>query len=100
MLLSFYFKMSCRDFEALLLISKTLRDVLELMRIPDDSARSRMAPRFQAGYQDKMSELLLSSLNDGGLIQEDAITLDSTSFRPTLPVSAFRPVTAGRSDAG
>ncbi|GIV82994.1 MAG: hypothetical protein KatS3mg052_2381 [Candidatus Roseilinea sp.] len=81
-LLSFYFKMSYRDFEELLLMSQELRDALELTAVPDYSTLNRMYHRFRASHLDKMNEALLRALDNGGLVQEDAITLDSTLFSP------------------
>ncbi len=81
-LLSFYFKMSYRDFEALRLMSRERRDVLELTAAPDYSTLNQMYHRFRAGRLDKMNEALLRTLDNGGWVQEDAITLDSTLFSP------------------
>ncbi|GIV85843.1 MAG: hypothetical protein KatS3mg052_2850 [Candidatus Roseilinea sp.] len=89
-LLSFYFRMSYRDFEELLLMSQELRDVLELTVVPDYSTLNRMYHRFRASHLDKMNEALLSTLDNGGLVQEDAITLDSTGFRPTHASAYFQ----------
>lgn len=89
-LLSFYFKMSYRDFEELLLMSKELRDVLELTSVPDYSTLNRMYHRFRASHLDKMNEALLSSLDNGSPVQEDVITLDSTGFRPTNASAYFQ----------
>jgi hypothetical protein len=89
-LLSFYFKMSYRDFEELLLMSKELRDVLELTSVPDYSTLNRMYHRFRASHLDKMNEALLDTLDNGGPVQEDAITLDSTGFRPTSASAYFQ----------
>ncbi|GIV85437.1 MAG: hypothetical protein KatS3mg052_2444 [Candidatus Roseilinea sp.] len=74
--------MSCRDFEALLLMRRELRDVLELTAAPDYSTLNRMYHRFRAGHLDKMNEALLSTLDNGGLVQEDASRLDSTLLSP------------------
>lgn len=89
-LMSFYFKMSYRDFEELLLMSKELRDALELKSVPDYSTLNRMYHRFRASHLDKMNETLLSSLNDGEPVQEEVITLDSTGFRPTNASAYFQ----------
>ncbi|GIV85132.1 MAG: hypothetical protein KatS3mg052_2139 [Candidatus Roseilinea sp.] len=89
-LLSFYFKMSYRDFEELLLMSQELRDALELTAVPDYSTLNRMYHRFRASHLDKMNEALLRALDNGGLVQEDAITLDSTGFRPTNASAYFQ----------
>lgn len=89
-LLSFYFKMSYRDFEEWLLMSKELRDVLELTRVPDYSTLNRMYHRFRASHLDKMNEALLSTLDHGNPVQEEAITLDSTGFRPTNASAYFQ----------
>ncbi|GIV84241.1 MAG: hypothetical protein KatS3mg052_1248 [Candidatus Roseilinea sp.] len=77
MLLSFYFKVSYHDFEELLLMSQELRDVLTAA--PDYSTLNRMYHRFRV---DKMNEALLRALDNGGLVQEDAIRLDSTLLSP------------------
>ncbi|MFC1463748.1 MAG: transposase [Candidatus Brachytrichaceae bacterium NZ_4S206] len=89
-LMSFYFKMSYRDFEELLLMSKELRDALELKRVPDYSTLNRMYHRFRASHLDKMNEVLLSTLDNGSPVQEDAITLDSTGYRPTSASAYFQ----------
>ncbi|GIV84514.1 MAG: hypothetical protein KatS3mg052_1521 [Candidatus Roseilinea sp.] len=79
--------MSYRDFEELLLMSQELRDALELTAVPDYSTLNRMYHRFRV---DKMNEALLRALDNGGLVQEDAITLDSTGFRPTNASAYFQ----------
>jgi hypothetical protein len=89
-LLSFYFTMSYRDFEELLLMSKELRDVLELTGVPDYSTLNRMYHRFRASHLDKMNATLLDTLDNGSPVQEDAITLDSTGFRPTNASAYFQ----------
>lgn len=89
-LLSFYFKMSYRDFEELLLMSQELRDALELTSVPDYSTLNRMDHRFRASHLDKMNEALLSRLDNGRAVQEDTITLDSTGFRPTNASAYFQ----------
>jgi len=89
-LLSFYFKMSYRDFEKLLLMSKELRDALELTRVPRYSTLNRMYHRFRASHLDKMNETLLSELNKAGLVQEEVIAVDSTGFRPTNASAYFQ----------
>ncbi|PJF45607.1 MAG: hypothetical protein CUN48_18025, partial [Candidatus Thermofonsia Clade 3 bacterium] len=63
-------------------MSRERRDVLETTAAPDYSALNRMYHRFRAGHLDKMNEALLSTLDNGGWVQEDAITLDSTLFSP------------------
>jgi hypothetical protein len=88
--LSFYFKMSYRDFEELLLMSKELRDMLELTGVPDYSTLNRMYHRFRASHLDKMNEALKSTLDRGNPVQEEAITLDSTGFRPTTASAYFQ----------
>lgn len=91
-LLSFYFfnKISYRDFEELPLMSKELRDVLELTSVPDYSTLNRMYHRFRVSHLDKMSEALLSTLENGYPVQEEVSTLDSTGFRPTNTSAYFQ----------
>jgi len=89
-LLSFYFKMSYRDFEELLLMSKELRDAPGLTRVPHYSTLNRMYHRFRASHLDKMNETLLSKLNKAGLVQEEVIAVDSTGFRPTNASAYFQ----------
>jgi len=89
-LLCFYFKMSYRDFEELLLMSKELRDALELTRVPDYSTLNRMYHRFRASHLDKMNEALLSTLKQAGLVEEEVIAVDATGFRPTNASAYFQ----------
>jgi hypothetical protein len=89
-LLCFYFKMSYRDFEELLLMSKELRDALELTRVPDYSTLNRMYHRFRASHLDKMNEALLSTLKQAGLVKEEVIAVDATGFRPTNASAYFQ----------
>jgi len=86
-LLCFYFKMSYRDFEELLLMSKELRDALELTRVPDYSTLNRMYHRFRASHLDKMNEALLKQ---AGLVEEEVIAVDATGFRPTNASAYFQ----------
>jgi len=95
-LMSFYFKMSYRDFKKLLLMSKELRDALELTGVPDYSTLNRMYHRFRASHLDKLNETLLATLDDGqgqgqgqGIV-EDTLTLDSTGYRPTNASAYFQ----------
>ncbi len=70
-LLAFYFKMSYRDFEELLLMSQELRAVLELSAVPDYSTLNRMYHRFRASHLDQM----LDQMNEALL---DSLSTDST----------------------
>jgi hypothetical protein len=85
-LLCFYFKMSYRD----LLMSKELRDALELTRVPDYSTLNRMYHRFRASHLDKMNEALLSTLKQARLVEEEVIAVDATGFRPTNASAYFQ----------
>jgi hypothetical protein len=61
--------------------------------VPDYSTLNRMYHRFRASHLDTMNEALLSTLDNGSngsAIQEDAITLDSTGFRPTSASAYFQ----------
>lgn len=74
-------------------MSKELRDALELTSVPDYSTLNRMYHRFRASHLDKMNEVLLSTLDNGSPVrpvQEDAITLDSTGYRPTNASAYFQ----------
>ena len=82
--------MSYRDFEELLLMSKELRDALELTRVPDYSTLNRMYHRFRASHLDKMNEALLSTLKQAGLVEEEVIAVDATGFRPTNASAYFQ----------
>jgi len=104
-LLSFYFptgtfgKMSYRDFEELLLMSRELRELPELIEVPNFSTLSRMYHRFRASHLDKLNQSLLDTMNanngDSQPAIEDTITLDSTGYSPTT-ASAYYQIRRGQ----
>ncbi len=71
-------------------MSKELRDALGLTGVPDYSTLNRMYHRFRASHLDKMNETLLATVDNGSAVVEDAITLDSTGYRPTNASAYFQ----------
>jgi hypothetical protein len=78
-LLMFYIRKSYRDMEDWLLASEAVCQALELPQVPDHTTLYRAFKRLRVGLLEQLSRGLLSEL----AVQEDAIALDTTGFRPT-----------------
>ena len=76
-LLTFYLDVSYRDMEGWLLATDQVCRVLGLARVPDHSTLSRTFQKVKQADWERLRERLLSQME----VSEDAIAVDSTSFR-------------------
>lgn len=78
-LLGLFMDCSWRDLEAWLLVAGELRQALELPDVPDHATLYRTFRRTTLAQWEQMHHRLLTDLG----IEESAMVIDATSFRPT-----------------
>jgi hypothetical protein len=92
-LMAFYMRLSYRDMEEWLLATDTVREVLELPRVPDHATLARTYKKLRITDFERMKGLLLSELGVEGT--EEVLASDATGFSPS-GASAYYQTRSGR----